>query len=88
MITVHKGGASNVPNNYRPIAVVSVAVVAKILEKIVATKLSAFLKACHLLHPHQDAYQHGKSPEDILMVAVDKRDTIMSKMIISFHHGV
>ena len=47
-IAVHKGGASNVPNNYRPIAVVSV--VAKVLEKIVATKLSAYFTAHHLLH--------------------------------------
>ena len=83
---VHKGGASTVPNNYRPIAVVSV--LAKILEKIVATKLSAFLKAHHLLYPHQGAYQHGKSPEDILMVAIDiisaqldKRDSVCAAFL-------
>ena len=36
-----------------------------------ATKLSAYFKACHLLHSQQGVYQHDKSPEDILMVAVD-----------------
>ena len=35
---VHKGGATDNPSNYRPIAVVSV--VANILEKIVAAQLS------------------------------------------------
>ena len=46
-------------------------IVAKVLEKIVATQLSNYLVSNNLLHPHQGAYQHGKSTEDILLVAVD-----------------
>ena len=38
---VHKGGASDDPSNYCPIAVVPV--VAKILEKIVSTQLSMYV---------------------------------------------
>ena len=66
---VHKGGSLDEPSNFRPISVVSV--VAKILEKIVSTQLSSYLEDHKLLHPHQGAYRHGKSTEDILLVAVD-----------------
>jgi len=41
------------------------------LEKLVAGQLSAHLKSNNVLHPHQGAYQHGKSTSDILLVAVD-----------------
>ena len=44
--------------------------VAKILEKIVATQLSTYLEQNKLLHPHQGAYRCGKSTEDILQLAV------------------
>ena len=66
---VHKGGSTDDATNYRPIAVVLVVV--KVLEKIVATKLSAYLESTAQLHPHQAAYRFGKSTEDILRVAVD-----------------
>ena len=64
-----KDGSTDDPLNYRPIAVVSVA--AKILEKIVATQLSSYFEEHQLFHPHQGAYRHGKSTENILLVAVD-----------------
>ena len=48
---VHKGGAEDDPTNYRPIAVVSI--IAKILEKIVATQLSNYFESNELLYPHQ-----------------------------------
>ena len=66
---IHKGGSTDDPSNYRPIAVVSV--VAKILEKIVATQLSSYFEEHQLFHLHQGAYRHGKSTENILLVAVD-----------------
>ena len=74
---VHKGGAEDDPTNYRPIAVVSI--IAKILEKIVATQLSNYLESNGLLHPHQGAYRYGKSTEDILLVAVDSIVTCLDK---------
>ena len=66
---VHKGGNFDDPSIYRPISVVSV--VAKVLEKIVSDQLSLYLENHKLLHPHQGAYWHGKSTEDILLVVVD-----------------
>ena len=66
---IHKGGSTDDPSHYRPIAVVSV--VAKVLEKIVATQLSSYLEEHQLFNSHQGAYRHGKSTEDILLVAVD-----------------
>ena len=74
---VYKGGAPDDPSNYRPIAVVPV--VAKILEKIVATQLSMFLELNNLLHPHQGAYRCGKSTEDILLLAVDHIAALLDK---------
>ena len=68
-ISVHKSGAENDKTNYRPIAVISI--IAKLLEKIVATQLSDYFESNEILHPHQGAYRHGKSTEDILLVAVD-----------------
>ena len=55
---VHKGGAEDDPTNYRPIAVVSI--IAKILEKIVATQLSIYFESCEVLYPHQGAYKRTK----------------------------
>ena len=74
---LHKGGAEDDPTNYRPIAVVSI--IAKILEKIVATQLSDYFESNNLIHPHQGAYRHGKSTEDILLVAVDTIVTCLDK---------
>ena len=74
---VFKGGAPNDPSNYRPIAVVPV--VAKILERIVATQLSVYLEWNNLLHPHQGVYCCGKSTEDILLLAVDYIATLLDK---------
>ena len=70
-------GAPDDPSNYRPVAVVLV--VAKILEKIVATQLSMFLELNNLLHPHQGAYRCGKSTEDILLLAVDHIAVLLDK---------
>ena len=80
---VFKGGAPNDPSNYRPIAVVPV--VAKILERIVATQLSVYLERNNLLHPHQGAYRCGKSTaEDILLLAVDYIASLLDKGSAAF----
>jgi len=46
-------------------------VVAKLLEKIVASKLSDYFEQYHLLSDYQGAYRRGKSTEQLLLVAVD-----------------
>ena len=66
---VYKGSCTDNSSNYRPIAVVSV--VAKVLGKIVATKLSSYMEEYQLFNSYQGAYRHGKCIEDILLVAVN-----------------
>ena len=66
---VHKGGASDIPGNYRPISVVPV--VAKVLERMVAQQLHIYFEDCHGLTPFQCAYQKGKSTEQLLLIAVN-----------------
>jgi len=55
--TVHKGGPTDDPSNFRPISVVPALV--KILEKIVSIQLSSYLEKHSRLHPHQGAYHCG-----------------------------
>ena len=74
---IYKGGAPDDLSNYWPIAVVPV--VAKLLEKIVATQLGMYLEQNNLLHPHQGAYCCGKFTEDILLQAVDHIATLLDK---------
>ena len=64
---VHKGGSCDDPGNFRPISVVSV----KILGKVVCNQLESFLKRNELLSPYQGAYRRGKSTEQLLLVASD-----------------
>ena len=66
---VHKGGDTDDPGNYRPISVVPI--VAKVLEKIIATQLSSYMEDHHLLHDLQGAYRHGRSADQILLYATD-----------------
>ena len=87
---VHKGGSTDDHSHYKPIAVVSV--VAKVLEKIVATQLSFYLEEHQLFNSHQGAYCHGKSTEDILLVAVDaivhhmdKNESVVCVAFLDFH---
>ena len=77
IVPLHKGGAEDDPTNYQPIAVVSI--IAKILEKIIATQLSDYFESNNLMHPHQGAYRHRKSTENILLVAVDTIVTCLDK---------
>ena len=66
---VYKGGAPDDPSVIIDLLPYVIPVVAKILEKIVATQLSMYLEQNNLLHPHQGAYRCGKSTEDILQLA-------------------
>ena len=66
---VHKGGDTDDPGNYRPISVVPI--IAKVLEKIIATQLSSYMEHHHLLHDLQGAYCHGRSADQILLYATD-----------------
>ena len=67
---VHKGGDADDPGNCRPISVVPI--VARVLEKIIASQLSLYLESYHLLNDLQGAYRHGRSADQILLYLVDK----------------
>ena len=66
---VYKYGSRNDPSNYRPISVVPI--IAKVLEKLVASQLNGYCEENQLLSPYQGAYRSGRSTEQILLFAVD-----------------
>ena len=67
--TCPQRGSCDNPGNFRPISVVPV--VAKVFEKIVASQLNSNFEDHQLLSIYQGAYRHGKSTEQLLLVAVD-----------------
>ena len=66
---IYKGGDKDDPGNFRPISVVPV--VAKILEKLIASRLGMYLESHNFLREHQSVYRHGKLSEQLLLFAVD-----------------
>ena len=67
---LHKGGARNDINNYRPISVLPI--LSKILEKHVASSLSVFLRHNNLLYELQSAFRSGHSTETALIRLTDQ----------------
>ena len=67
---LHKGGARNDVNNYRPISVLPI--LSKILEKHVASSLSVFLHNNNLLYELQSAFRSGHSTETALIRLTDQ----------------
>lgn len=58
-IPIHKKGAHNDPENYRPISVLPV--LSKVLERAVHQQLSAFLREQNLLTKYQFGYRSNRS---------------------------
>ena len=67
---LHKGGARNDINNYRPISVLPI--LSKILEKHVASSLPVFLSKNNLLYELQSAFRSGHSTETALIRLTDQ----------------
>ena len=65
IVPIYKVGDKKICDNYRPISLVST--IAKILEKIVATKLSNHLEINKLLHIHQFGFRKKLSTEHNLL---------------------
>lgn len=59
IIPIHKGDHKGLAANYRPIALTSHLV--KIFEKIVRTKMVAYLEENNLFNPTQHGFRHGRS---------------------------
>jgi len=64
-VPVFKSGSKNLCDNYRPISLVPT--FSKILEKIVAVKLTNHLDLNNLLYKHQYGFQRGKQTEHNLI---------------------
>ncbi|MBM3939105.1 MAG: hypothetical protein FJ333_10715, partial [Sphingomonadales bacterium] len=64
-VPVYKSGQKNSCDNYRPISLVPT--FSKILEKIVAIKLSNHLDVNNLIYKHQYGFQRGKQTEQNLL---------------------
>lgn len=64
VIPIHKNGRKDIPNNYRPISLLSA--YSKILERIVNKRLIKFLEKSNLLSPRQFAFRQSRSTEDVV----------------------
>ena len=68
--TCSQRGSCDNPGNFRQVS--AVLVVTKVLKRyIVASQLHSYFEDHQLLSIHQDAYHHGKSTEQLLLVTVD-----------------
>lgn len=70
---IYKGGQEDDVNNYRPISVIPV--IAKILEKILNSRLINYLQTNNILSPSQFGFRRGVSTED----AVTSLTTLLVK---------
>lgn len=70
IIPVHKKGDSRNMNNYRPISILSF--IDKILEKLLVTRLSRYLKKFNLLTPSQFGFREGLSTNIAIACLTDK----------------
>ena len=70
MLTLHKGGPSNDPNNFRPISILPV--LSKLFEKHVHEGLINFLEKYKLLHDTQSGFRRNHSCETALIHMVEK----------------
>jgi hypothetical protein len=69
IVPIFKAGDKILCDNYRPISLVSS--LSKILEKIVAIKLTNFLEINQLLYKHQYGFQKNKSTEQNLLHVIN-----------------
>ena len=70
VIPIHKGDSKHLLNDYRPVSVLPV--LSKILEKIVYSRLIAFINKHNILYNLQFGFREGHSTSMALMVLVDK----------------
>jgi hypothetical protein len=76
-VPIFKAGDSKKCDNYRPISLIPT--LSKILEKMVATKLTNFLQINKLLYKHQYGFQRGLSTEQNLISVTNFIGTALNK---------
>ena len=70
VVPVHKKGSRSVTDNYRPVSLLSV--VSKVLEGIIAARLTAHLESQHLLSTRQFGFRKGRSAADLNLLLVSE----------------
>src|SRR5664279_3234927 len=65
IFALHKKGAKELPENYRPISLTSIC--SKLLEHIVYSSISQFLSDNHIISPRQHGFRPGHSCETQLI---------------------
>ena len=70
VIPIHKKGLETDVNNYRPISLLST--FSKIIEKLIGSRLNAFLTLNSILSPNQFGFQAGRSTEHSLISITQK----------------
>ncbi|KAI5734013.1 hypothetical protein M8J77_001411 [Diaphorina citri] len=76
-IPIHKKGPLNDVNNYRPISLLIS--FSKLLEKIVALRLTCYLDHYNLLTEHQFGFRSGRSTSDAVTSFFRQLDAILSR---------
>lgn len=79
---IHKSGATDIPDNYRPIALLPI--LSKLLEKVVNKRLTNFFEKHNIISNKQFGFRRGRSTEDaarlltnIVSSTVDKGERTM-----------
>lgn len=69
IVPIYKSGCKDCPNNYRPIALLSV--FAKVLEKLIRIRLSNYLNKINFLSKNQFGFRKGFKTEDAMINILD-----------------
>ena len=67
---IHKGGDKHDIGNYRPITVLTI--FSKVFEKLIYTRLTAFINKHHILSESQFGFRENRSTENAISYVVNK----------------
>ena len=88
VIPVHKNGSTEEVNNFRPISLLSI--FSKIMEKLIALRLTAYLELHSILYPKQFGFRSGFSTSHSLISitetiknSLDKKNMAVEYLLIS-----
>lgn len=86
VIPVYKSGDKHLYTNYRPISLLSS--FSKVLEKIVAKQMYAFLYSNSILYNHQYGFRRGHSTSHVLIHFLNKIHEALNKNVPEYTLGI